>query len=81
MGKGKEPPLSWINITRKKVVILGQALKIPFQFWNFLGLNNPIFWLNCVFWLSDFPKMACSGNTFLKSVPEKKLLMAKTKRP
>lgn len=43
MGKGKEPPLSWINVTRKKVVILGQALKNSFPVLEFLGLNNPIF--------------------------------------
>ena len=37
MGKGKEPPLSWINVTRKKVLNLGQALKNPSPVLEFLG--------------------------------------------
>ena len=71
MGKGKEPPLSWINVIRKKVVILGQALKIPFQFWNFLGLNNPIFWLNFVFGYQIFLKWLAQATLF-KECPRKK---------
>ena len=37
MGKGKEPPLSWINVTRKKVLNLRQALKNPSPVLEFLG--------------------------------------------
>ena len=71
MGKGKEPPLSWINVTRKKVLNLGQALKIPLQFWNFLELNNPILWLNFVFGYQIFLKWLAQATLF-KECPRKK---------
>ena len=59
---------------------MGGAKNPLLTFWNFLCLNNPFFLIQSRFWLPDFSKMSCSGNTFfLKGAPKKKLLMAKIK--
>ena len=77
MGGGKKSPLlSCIEANpflldvfmdyrnQKKMLNLGQTLKTPLQFWNFLGLNNPFFWLNLIFGYHILLKMAYSGNIF-----------------
>ena len=62
----------------------------PYQQWGGLRIPSSLFGTFCAsitffliqsrFWLPDFSKMSCSGNTFfLKGAPKKKLLMAKIK--